>query len=142
MRTLRFLSLTLLTLSLGGCGGGPNDSVTVAPVSGVVKLDGSPLPDAVITFYPEKGPTGIGMGDSSGAFIVKTNGQKGAPVGKCKVTVVAANQAGEVPEMDGNEAEYAKKTRLNAKYSSPETTDLIIDVTAEGNQNLQLDLDT
>jgi len=137
------LVIALLPLiGIIGCGG-DSTAVKVAPISGVVNLDGSPLADAVLTFHPEEGPTGVGMGNDQGEFKIKTNGQNGAPVGKCKVTVTTASDAaGVIPEMDGNEGAIVEKTKLNSKYASPETTDLIIDVTEEGNTNLSLDLDT
>lgn len=140
MKTVWF-SVLVAPLMFCGCGGGGGPTVTVAPVSGVVMLKGAPVANPVVTFYPEKGPTGVGKGDDQGKFVIKTNGQLGAPVGKCKVTVVAANQADQIPEMDGNEAETATKPRLSAKYANPETTDLIIDVTDQGNEDLKLDLD-
>ena len=137
------ISLIVVFLSLVtiGCGGA-KDAPRTAPVSGVVKVNGQPVANPVVTFYPEKGPTGIGVGNEEGAFTIKTNGRNGAPVGKCKVTVVGANDAaGEIPPADGNEMEIPEKPRLNSKYASQDTTDLIVDVTEEGNSDLQLDLD-
>jgi len=135
--------IVVLTLcGICGCGGGPNDAPQTAPVSGVVRVNGEPVARPIVTFYPEKGLSGIGVGNEEGAFTVKTNGRNGAPLGKCKVTVVGGNDAsGEIPPADGNEMTLLEKPRLNAKYANQDTTDLIVDVTEEGNGDLQLDLD-
>ncbi len=138
-----FSVLTILfSLSLYGCGGGPADAVPLGPIEGVVNLDGKPIKNPVVTFYPEAGPTGVGVGNENGEFKIKTNGANGAPIGKCKVTVVAANEAGAIPEMDGNESAIAKTATLNIKYANKETTDLVVEVTEAGNTSLKLDLDS
>ncbi len=132
----------LLLSAFAGCGGGANDAPPLASVKGVVKLGGAVLPSAVVTFYPEKGPPGIGIGNEQGAFTVKTNGQNGCPLGKCKVTVaVGSGGAANIPPSDGNEMALLEKPRLNPKYSNADTTDLIVDVSADGHADLQLDLD-
>ncbi len=140
----RGLSLGLIALMIvsnSGCSQSASDAPKLAPISGVVKVDGQPLENPIVTFYPEKGPSGIGLGNERGEFTVKTNGANGAPIGKCKVTVTNKSGTAEVPPADGNEMELLKKATLNRKYASQDTTDLIVDVTAEGNKNLQLDLD-
>ena len=135
------LALTLLTIA--GCGGGGGgDMPPLAPVSGVVKINGQVLESPVVTFFPEKGPSAIGPGNEKGEFKLKTNGQNGVALGKCKVTVTKATAGGsEIPPADGNEMEILKKPQLNAKYANVDTTDLIVDVGPEGHANLQLDLD-
>lgn len=140
-----WLMLSLVAAVLTGCGGSGGggagyQKLTLAPISGVVKVNGQPVEKPVVTFYPESGPTGIGIGDEQGAFTVKTNGQAGAPVGKCKVTVTAGSTTNEFPPSDGKEMELVKKPRLDAKYASPDTTDILVDVPPEGNNELQLDL--
>jgi len=140
------LGMTMIAVGLWGCGGGGGGGagyrdLKLAPISGVVKIKGQPVEKPVVTFYPDTGPTGIGVGNEQGEFSVKTNGQNGAPVGKCKVTVTAGSAQNEFPPSDGKEMQLLKKARLNAKYASPDTTDLFVDVTADGNADLQLDLD-
>jgi len=139
----RFFVIGCLLLgAISDCGGGSSDAPQLAPVKGVVKLGGEVLPSPVVTFYPKKGPPGIDVGNEQGAFTIKTNGQNGAPLGKCKVTVVTASGgAGEIPPSDGNEMALLKRPQLNPKYSNADTTDLLVDVSADGHANLQLDLD-
>jgi len=75
-----------------GCGAG----IKVAPVSGVVTLDGKPLANAHVVFQPETsaGKTNVGVGsygdtDASGKYTLKTadNDQPGAVVGKHRVEI-------------------------------------------------------
>lgn len=123
-----------------GCGGGSSDAPTMAKVAGVANLSGKPIPDATVTFYPEKGPPGMGRTDATGAFQIKTNGQLGAVVGKHKVTIGVADTSDEPPPMDGKELKLVKKSIVPKKYASADTTDLLIEVPAEGAEKLVLDL--
>lgn len=142
MLNARSSLIAILLLAAAGCGGSAADAPKLAPVSGIVKVAGKPLPKPVVTFFPEKGPSGIGVGNENGEFTVKTNGQNGCPLGKCKVTVTSASaDPTNIPPADGNEMELLKKPSLNAKYSNADTTDLVVDVGPDGHPNLQLDLD-
>ncbi len=136
---MKLTVLVLATLLLAGCGGA-SDAPTMAKVAGVANFNGTPLPDATVTFYPEKGQPGVGRTDAAGAFQIRTNGQLGAIVSKHKVTVAIAPASTAPVEMDGNEMNHAQATILPSKYGSVETTDLQIDVPAAGNPNLTLDL--
>ena len=127
----QLLAGLVLSIFAVGCGGGPADLPDLAPVSGVVLQGGNPVPNPVVTFYPESGPAGIGRGNEQGEFTIMTNGEKGAPIGKCKVTVTSSGSG--TPEMDGSEGEIKEDTTVNPKYASATTTDLSVDVTAEGN---------
>lgn len=129
----------LMSLWLMGCGGA-SDAPNLAQVSGVANFNGTPLPDATVTFYPDKGQPGVGRTDTNGAFQVRTNGQLGAIIGSHKVTVAVAPASAEPPPMDGNEMNIVPATILPTKYGSVETTDLQIDVPAAGNPTLVLDL--
>jgi hypothetical protein len=73
-------------LACAGCGGGP------VPVSGVVTLDGQPLPQATVTFLPlGQGRTASGFTDAEGRFHLSTLEQRdGALPGEYKVTVTVA----------------------------------------------------
>jgi hypothetical protein len=137
-----FLFASLLIIPVVGCGGGAGDAPQLAPVSGVVKVGGQALSKPIVTFYPEKGPSGLGVGNENGEFTIKTNGQNGCPLGKCKVTVTSSSSdPTNIPPADGKEMELLKKPQLNAKYSNVDTTDLLVDVGPEGHASLQLDLD-
>lgn len=136
----QFLIAFVLGLAGFGCGGGPDNAPEIAPAAGVVNLNGTPLPNATVTFYPEAGPAGLGIGDASGQFRVKTNGSDGAVIGKNRVTVSTPQSSGEIPPADGNEIALLEKPTIPAKYLSAETTDLIVEIPPDGNVNLKLDL--
>jgi hypothetical protein len=134
------ITLVLTLFGLVGCGAGIKDQPQLAPAGGVLKLKGAPLADASVTFYPTKGTPGFGRTDANGVFQIKTNGQLGAIVGKHKVTAGMAQQSGPPAPADGNEMALIKKSELPNKYSDQNTTDLNIDIPAEGNTKLVLDL--
>lgn len=141
MGVYRSLAAVLVAASVLGCGGGAKDRPKLAPAAGVAKFKGKPIAEATITFYPEKGPPAVGRTDAEGKFAVKTNGQLGAVVGKNKVTVIdESNKTGEIPPADGNAMKFAVTATYSKKYLDPSTTDLIIDIPAEGNTELVLDL--
>jgi hypothetical protein len=80
-------------LFAAGCG--DSKSYSIAAVSGVVTLDGKPVPRAEITFQPvgdsdnpTPGPGSAGKADAEGRFELQCiNGELGAVVGKHKVQI-------------------------------------------------------
>ena len=147
MKFQPLLPVVMVLVSMWGCGGSGGGvagfrDLKLAPAGGVVKLKGKPVENPVVTFYPVQGPSGVGVGNEKGEFIVKTNGQNGSPVGKCKVTVTAGSAGAVIPPSDGNEMKSAKKKpRISAKYSTPDSTDLMIEIPEAGNLKLVLNLD-
>jgi len=102
-RSLVFAVLGLMTGAAVGCSG----SGGYVPVSGVVKLNGKPYANAVVTFQPEgtkdnpnPGRGSAGVTDAEGRFTLKCDdGKKGAVVGSHNVTV---RTAGDVIAVDPN----------------------------------------
>ena len=78
--------VVLLAGLVGGCGGGPK----LARVTGVVRLDGKPYPNAVVSFQPvggkdnpDPGKGSMGVTDADGKFVLLyDNTTEGALVGK------------------------------------------------------------
>ncbi|MEQ1828561.1 MAG: hypothetical protein ABL921_21545, partial [Pirellula sp.] len=104
-----------------GCGGEEG----LGKVNGVVTLDGKPLPDATVEFNPEggKGLTSYGRTDKSGAYyMMATRSDKGAAVGKNKVSITTydlADNGGKIssiPEMVPTK--YNKSTELEVDVRS------------------------
>ncbi|MEZ6130999.1 MAG: hypothetical protein R3C59_20200 [Planctomycetaceae bacterium] len=100
----------LLASFLPGCGSGA-DVPELAAVTGTVTLKGAPLPDAMVTFVPEKGPVAIGMTDGSGKFSLRTGRLDGAVLGQHKVSVQLDQGGSEVvaPTGDLNDPEQLTK---------------------------------
>lgn len=91
---LGFFSVAFLTvIACLGCGsGGP----TTYSVTGKVTLDGQPLPNVNVAFFPSdrKLPSSGGVADSHGVYKLTTaGGIAGAVAGKHKVTVYGGGQA-------------------------------------------------
>ena len=131
---LRWIVLGLV-IAACGCGGGPR----LVPVSGQVKLDGKPLPDAQVTFRPDSkevhpGPPSSGMTDAEGRFTLRTaDGHDGAVVGphKVRVSVVVNNPSG---DKDAPPTE-----KLPARYSG-EGSILRFTVPKDGTKDAHIDL--
>jgi hypothetical protein len=106
-----------LVIAACGCGGGPR----LVPVSGQVKLDGQPLPDAQVTFRPDStevypGPPSSGTTDADGRFTLRTaDGHDGAVVGPHKVRISLRAKASSA-NPDAPSAE-----KLPARYSGDNT---------------------
>jgi hypothetical protein len=91
MLRVKGLTPALLLVLVAGCGDGPK----LAPVSGVVTLDGKPYPNAVVSFQPigSKGNDSPGRGsmaitDKDGRFVLMyENNRPGAVVGKHNVRI-------------------------------------------------------
>jgi len=88
-------------VALSGCGRKSN----VVPVAGRVTLDGQPLANVAINFAPQTGGldgayASYGKTDADGRYALKLvdNGQRGAMVGKNRVTL---NESGLGGESDG-----------------------------------------
>jgi hypothetical protein len=92
------LRLTLIlapaVFLLGGCGGGGD----LAPVSGVVTLNGKPTAEIAVTFQPVPAestktppPSAFGVTDQNGRYTltVLDGNRKGASVGKNQVRICA-----------------------------------------------------
>jgi hypothetical protein len=109
------LSLVLIWGALGttiwGCGGGGEGAtVTLAEAGGIVKLKGSPLAGATITFLPANGPLAMGTTNLEGKFKLSSGAMPGVAIGPCKVTITAmiggessSSQPG-LPQMDASRA--------------------------------------
>jgi len=120
------LVLLLGLLPAAGCGG--KSLPPLSPVKGKVTLkDGQPLTGGQVTFVPEVpdkdskiglpgGPIG-----STGEYEIFTEGQRGAPSGKYKVTI----NPGMVPQQG---AKGPPKLPFDSKYQRLEATPLRAEV--------------
>ena len=89
---LTHVGLCVLAVFCAGCGGG---EFSVAPVSGVVTLDGEPLAGAHVSFEPvsarednRAGPGSFGTTDSVGRYQLETLDERnGAVVGNHRITI-------------------------------------------------------
>ena len=76
----------VLSVLVSGCGGRPGDQPELAPVTGVVTLDGAPLVGKDIVFSPASGRPAMGRTDEHGAYeLWYTVDYKGAIIGSHNV---------------------------------------------------------
>lgn len=117
------LGIALLVTAVVGCDDGP----VVAPVTGVVKQDGEPLPNAMVEFQPDKGTPSYGITDDEGRYELNYQvDRKGALVGHHYVGVRTAGEVTDpktdttvnVPELVP--AEYNDETILEFEVTQGE----------------------
>src|SRR5690606_11606382 len=119
--------MVCLAVSLVGCGqsGGP----VLGKVSGTVTLDGQPLPDTMVSFYPSSGERSAhGVTDAAGHYTLMFTGLKeGAIVGPHSVQAETGVQTGEeetspVSNVAQLPAKYNKNTELTAEVKRGSNT--------------------
>ncbi|MCA9236955.1 MAG: hypothetical protein KDA44_15875 [Planctomycetales bacterium] len=127
------------------CGCGPKAPYDLAPVSGVVTLDGEPLAGGVVSFQPRAdgdvapGPGSTGRCDKSGQFTLQTiKGEPGAVVGAHHVRIYS--HSSDQPVASDDDRAGAPRERVPARYNYQ--SDLTADVPAAGIEQLQYDLKT
>jgi hypothetical protein len=131
----RWLVLSGISLaSLSGCGDAA--PYGLATVSGVVTLDGKPVPYTRITFMPKASPDNPNPGpgstatcDDTGRFELKTvRGESGAVVGPHSVTLSATGPPR--PVSDAADPGAAQREAFPARFNA--NTELTFEVPAEG----------
>lgn len=132
---------------MSGCSGGGGDAPTLAAIKGKVVSGGAPVANATVMFFPEKGPSGMGITAADGTFTITTNGRPGAPIGMNKVTVAKSVQgATAAPKVmkpeDMRNMQIASggvtpiaESEVPESYQNPTTTPLTADVTADPSKN-------
>jgi hypothetical protein len=88
---MRWMIRTIALLGLAGCGGEPEDSATLVPVTGTITQNGKPLANARVFFTPDSGnkyntPGGDSTGPA-GNYKLMFKNRSGVSSGKYKVTV-------------------------------------------------------
>lgn len=121
-------SLLIGALMLPGCGGGSGDTPELGQVTGVVTLDGQPLPKANVEFAPASGRPSFGETDEDGRYSLEyLAGHAGAVVGSntVKISTGGYGEAGPIPEKVP--ARYHAKSELKADVK-PGSNDLNFDL--------------
>jgi len=152
--TVAFACLSVLS----GCNSAPAD---LASASGVVTLDGKPVADARVMFYPIKGGprNSNGTTNEKGEFKVSTFGvHDGALTGRHAVTVTKIDPTSQ-PKVDPKEGYMGKgydammspeamkknskpKQSLPTKYSTIESSGIEVEVVKGQSNNFPLNLES
>jgi hypothetical protein len=134
-RKLLALIGTIAVAAATGCG-----SSSEATVSGVVTLDGNPIPKGgMISFVPAaQGTQSYAMSDDSGGYEVYTGRTEGLRAGEYKVTVVAREKSALTMAADGGPPPPGKEITPRW-YAYPDSSGLSFKVEPGSNEiNLEL----
>jgi len=148
------LLVTTASLSMLGCGSSAPPGPELVPAKGKVTLNGNPLTGAKLFFHPQdvKLVDCVATSDDAGAFELYALGKSGAVPGKYKVTVqyytkpdgspflLGAADADSGMDLDQFIAMGQVKLGVPKKYLNPDQTDLTIEVTPSGSEDLVLAL--
>jgi hypothetical protein len=127
---IRLFVLILLGAAAGCSGSG----LAIAPVAGVVTLDGQPVSEAGIMFQPvdaAMGPPAYGATDEQGRFELITANQTGAAIGEHRVAI-SKTESIAIPQRRGLPI-YKVKEHIPAKYGNYETSGLTATVEDDDN---------
>lgn len=135
--TLCALSMSILAV---GCGeNGPN----LQPGSGTVLLDGNPVPNAIVTFVSQDGPSSVGEADESGKFVLYGPGSKpGIVPGEYSVLVECPYDPNEGSSADGTApaASSGPSCSIPTRYALRDESDLRETIPEGGNESISIEL--
>jgi len=91
---LRVFSVGILLVALAGCTAGTADQPELGQVTGVVTLDGKPLPNVTVTFEPQSGNASFARTDEQGKYeLGYIDSVRGAVIGTHRVTISTPQDA-------------------------------------------------
>ena len=138
--------LFVLGLCVLGAGCGDSD---LGRVTGTIHLDGQPLQDAMVTFYPIASESAVKSGDRGGASYGRTdaNGEyeliysrtkKGAEIGEHRVVITTLEEGGGGDYGPGTPEKLPKKynveTALTAEVKPGSNVIDFLDLDSEGDK--------
>lgn len=122
--SLRLAPLSLLLVAVLGC----DPSYAVNSVTGIVTMDGAPLPNARVTFTPPQGRPSTGVTDASGRYELRyIRDTMGAEVGRHSVAITT-----ELPPPVSDLPAAPPKEEIPSRYNS--ATGLTVEVKAGPNE--------
>ncbi|WP_417378405.1 carboxypeptidase regulatory-like domain-containing protein [Gimesia sp.] len=141
--SLKLIPVLILYFSLTSCSQGPTDTPPLAPVKGVVTLDGKPLTTGTIQFTPDKdrGTTGrmaLGGIKEDGTFELMTIKKgDGAQVGHHLVSIECYESSAFDPNQPVNQT---PKSLIPNRYTDPKKSELTAQVQAGEENNFTFQL--
>lgn len=133
--------IVVLASLFSGCRRAPYD---LAPISGVVTLDGKPVEQAIVRFelVPGQdcpsGPGSIGLTSSDGRYSLKTHkGERGAVIGSHRVSISTKVTRMINPDLS-DATEVVAKERIPSRYWH--RSELVFDVSPKGTKEADFDL--
>jgi glycosidase len=121
---LHYSILILFTLFFAGCGSPTIQygSLELVEVKGSVKLDGKPLPNALVTFRSDLLETSSGQTDADGNYTLMLNSQKSG-VTPGEKTVIIVTRFGE----GSSEGETVTVEKIPDEYNTNSTLKVIVE---------------
>lgn len=108
----------LLAGALAGCGG---SDLELGEVQGVVKFNGKPLPNAVVTFSPQGGgPGAVGKTNDNGEYQLMTAGKLGAVPGEHKVSIICVPEPAPVKHVSSTDPSYQGGVSASSMNYTPQ----------------------
>jgi hypothetical protein len=140
----RFVCLFLLAVGMvvgHGCSDGLNMEHTVS-ARGILTHKGQPLANYALTLQPVAGERGAaGETNEQGHFVLGTNSAgDGAPPGKHRVGIAYLGPPAARPDGQNNFTAPQPQVKLAAKYASPETSGLTVEVPPGGSIDLKIEV--
>ena len=117
-----------VVMAVSGCG--KPDFVSL---SGVVTLDGQPLPDATVVCQSPGRPLATARTDGDGEFNMETGTIEGIKPGEYAVTVTAFQKSKQT-------GKTIPKLSTPKRYSDPDSSDLVAVVVDGNNEDVRLAL--
>ncbi len=108
--------------------------LNLAPVEGVVTIDGKPVADAGVFFTPtdpKLGPPAMGTTDAEGKFALSTANHEGAVIGDHRVAI-SKDEATAIPQRRGFPV-YQMKHYVPPNFGDAETSGLTATVADDEN---------
>lgn len=136
MTLARWMCAIGLPIVLAGCSQ-DTDGFSYQPASGSVLLDGTPLPNAEVTFVPvgsglKVGRASVGTTDDEGHFeLTSIDGIEGAVVGQHAVAITTGQVhqgTGEVLAKETLPPRYNKDSILTYEVPSQGTSDIVFEL--------------
>ena len=138
LKHLRIVLLLLPVVATSGCWN--SSKYPLAPVSGVVTLDGEPLGNAFVNFQPKGGPSSKGITNAEGRYsLITIDGAEGAVVGPHTVSIYSVHSQEAAAESD-LDLPTTPKERVPDRYNY--NTTLTFEVPADGTTTADWDLKT
>lgn len=129
-----FSAMLVVAISVCIAGCAPGDTTPkisgLVTVSGMVTLDGKPLPNATVVFVPIGGggeSSAGGLSDSTGKYILQTNEKSyGIKPGQYKVVISSfVMPDGTIKQIDGNTSPMQLKIEGAKQVVPPKYSDLL-----------------
>ena len=126
-------SMALLTQ---GCGGEDKDAIPAVPAAGTVNYKGKPVESGEVQFLPEKGRPAVGKIEGGKFRMTTYTDGDGAIPGKVTVTVLSTSEVAAKKKGDDPTLKYI----IPARYASPTSSGVKIDIPPSGDKDLKIDL--